>query len=477
MVRKAILAGVAAVLGLAIGAAQAETIRIAEHRQARIDALKRSVPAIEKKYGVTIEVVEYPAPEKDYLTKLLTELGAGNAPDIFTANSDADVSPTWSPPAISPRSPPTSRHGTAIRQLFDVAKKLVDRQGRADVLARLDAGCAAALLSPRHSREGRHLDRAAEDLGRASRPGAGRSRPRPARTACCFPAGVTWGGGAFGEGFNMLIVGTQTPQIANDDGTLNLTGEGIKDAFGFYATSSTKTSCRSNRCSGPEPWVIPKYEMFPAGKLVATTCGSWCYIYDWGPESKNPVPERHRRGRHLGDAGQGRRSIRASSTSQNPWAGQRQGGRCRHGQEGAARARLGRRRRSPMPRRSATFPARKDAAEDPDFQALKALVPVHRRRRQRARSSSRPTGFSVGRRGRRAGNRGAAPQADRRGRRAADPRRLRHGPSRRRRRQIEPSSQGRMTVEARLGAFRLSFPIASSITCRRASPPGDRPRP
>ena len=36
--------------------------------------------------------------------------------------------------------------------------------------------------------------------------------------------------------------------------------------------------------------MVPKYEMFPAGKLIITTSGSWCYIYDWGPESKNPIP-------------------------------------------------------------------------------------------------------------------------------------------------------------------------------------------
>jgi ABC-type glycerol-3-phosphate transport system substrate-binding protein len=49
-----------------------------------------------------------------------------------------------------------------------------------------------------------------------------------------FPAGVTWGTGTFVEGFRLLIVGTSTPQIATDNGKLNLTGQGIKDAFGFY---------------------------------------------------------------------------------------------------------------------------------------------------------------------------------------------------------------------------------------------------
>src|SRR3954469_24381596 len=81
MLKSILLAGVCmAGLSISINFANAETIRIAEHRQARIDALKTVVPDIEKKYGVTIEVVEYPAPEKDYLSKLLTELRAGNAP-------------------------------------------------------------------------------------------------------------------------------------------------------------------------------------------------------------------------------------------------------------------------------------------------------------------------------------------------------------------------------------------------------------
>jgi multiple sugar transport system substrate-binding protein len=105
-----------------------------------------------------------------------------------------------------------------------------------------------------------------------------------------FPAGVTWGDGAFVEGFRLLIVGTATPQIANADGTLNLTGPGIKEAFGFYADLINGDLMPIQPLLEPEPWVTPKYEMFPAGKLVATTGGSWGYIYDWGPQSKNPIP-------------------------------------------------------------------------------------------------------------------------------------------------------------------------------------------
>src|ERR1700749_1799675 len=91
MVNKLISIGLTLAAALAPGLINAETIRIAEHRQARIDSLKTVVPEIEKKYNVHIEVVEYPAPEKDFLTKLLTELRAGNAPDIFNVPHGSDV--------------------------------------------------------------------------------------------------------------------------------------------------------------------------------------------------------------------------------------------------------------------------------------------------------------------------------------------------------------------------------------------------
>ena len=60
MFRKLILLGITLASALGISSTQAETIRIAEHRQARIDALKKVVPEIEKKYNVQIEVIEYP---------------------------------------------------------------------------------------------------------------------------------------------------------------------------------------------------------------------------------------------------------------------------------------------------------------------------------------------------------------------------------------------------------------------------------
>ena len=89
----------------AISGVSAPTIRIAEHRQPRIDALNKSIPRIEKQLGVVIEVVEYPAPEKDYLSKLLTELGARRAGDMLMHDAGSgtlpeEVAAQWAVPWV-----------------------------------------------------------------------------------------------------------------------------------------------------------------------------------------------------------------------------------------------------------------------------------------------------------------------------------------------------------------------------------------
>jgi multiple sugar transport system substrate-binding protein len=288
MFKRDILLGMTVVSMLAIGAAEAKTIRIAEHRPARIDALNKVVPDIEKKYNVHIEVVEYPAPEKDYLTKLLTELRAGNAPDIFTAPHGSDVADMVAAGYLAPIST-EFKAWEGYSQSFDVGKTMATSQdGQVYVLPamlnvqqiyyRRDILDKAGISTEQPKTWAELLDRAKE------------VKTKTGAYGLLFPAGITWGDGAFVEGFRLLIVGTSTPQIATGDGKLSLTGQGIKDALGFYADLINGDLMPIQPLLEPEPWVAPKYEMFPAGKLVATTGGSWGYIYDWGPQSKNPIP-------------------------------------------------------------------------------------------------------------------------------------------------------------------------------------------
>jgi multiple sugar transport system substrate-binding protein len=233
-------------------------------------------------------VVEYPAPEKDYLTKLLTELRASNAPDIFTLPHGQDVADAAAAGYLAPLTA-EFKAWDGYAQSFDVGKAMAtSKDGQVYVLPamlnvqqlyfRRDLLEKAGISTEQPKTWAELLDRAKEIKAKTGAYGL------------LFPAGLTWGGGSFTEGFRLLIVGTSTPQIANADGTLNLGGQGINDAFGFYADLINNDLMPIQPLLEPEPWVVPKYQMFPAGKLLVSTSGSWCYIYDWGRRARTRFP-------------------------------------------------------------------------------------------------------------------------------------------------------------------------------------------
>jgi multiple sugar transport system substrate-binding protein len=357
---------------LATGAAQAKTIRIAEHRPARIDALNKVVPDIEKKYNVHIEVVEYPAPEKDYLTKLLTELRAGNAPDIFTAPHGSDVADMVAAGYLAPITTEL-KAWDGYSQFFDVGKAMAtSKDGQIYVLPsmlnvqqiyyRRDMLEKAGISTEQPKTWAELLDRAKEIKAKTGAYGL------------LFPAGITWGDGAFVEGFRLLIVGTSTPQIVTGDGKLNLTGQGIKDAFGFYTDLINNDLMPIQPLLEPEPWVVPKYQMFPAGKLVATTGGSWGYIYDWGAQSKNPIPnvtEVVSTWEVPGKTG----GLHVLVDLESPWAVNSKSPDVALAKKvmlelGSVKADVA------YAQNLGNIPGRIDAAADPDFQKLTPLVPI-----------------------------------------------------------------------------------------------------
>jgi multiple sugar transport system substrate-binding protein len=353
-------------------AASSATIRIAEHRQPRIDALNKAIPKIEKQLGVVIEVVEYPAPEKDYLSKLLTELGAGNAPDLFTANFDSDVPDMVSAGYLASMTAEV-KAWEGYPQLFDIAKKLstsADGQIYAldsmllvqQLYFRRDLLDKAGISTAQPASWKDLLDRAREIKAKTGKYGL------------LLPAGMSWGPGAFNEGFILFVPGSKTPQIVNQDGTLNLNGQGVRDIFRLYKSLIDEDLMPVNALLGPEPWVIPKYVMFPAGDLLATTCGTWCYIYDWGKNSKNPVPDVVKNvGTWAVPGMDGGLSVSISGS--NIWA------------VNAKSAHLDLTKKVLLALCSVeatvtyaglvgNIPARRDAADSKDFQALTELVPV-----------------------------------------------------------------------------------------------------
>jgi multiple sugar transport system substrate-binding protein len=276
-------------LGLLASTADAASLRVALHGQAGIDAFKSTAEAIEKNLGVTVEIVEYPAPDKDYMTKLLTELAAGNGPDLFSVPGATEVADMVAAGYLAPVTTEIEAW-PGYADFVDVAKNLAkspDGQtyvmpamiGIQQIYFRRDVLDEAGISTEQPKTWAELLDRAKEIKAKTGAYGL------------LFPAGTSWGGGAFAEGFQHLIIGSKTPQIVTADGKFDLNGEGVRDVFQFYKDLIDNDLMPVQPLLGPEPWVIPKYEMFPKGELAATTCGSWCYIFDWGRESKNPIPD------------------------------------------------------------------------------------------------------------------------------------------------------------------------------------------
>ena len=271
-----------------------EVIRIAEHRSVRIEALHSLIPAIEQRLDVEIRVVEYPSPALDYFTKLVTELRSGNAPDVFTIPRDQQIDDLAAAGYLADLTGPLETWD-GYGELAPLARQLAQAtfDGRSYVVPSI---LAVEQLYFRRDVLERHgistaqpadwqdlLDRARE------------IRDKTGSYALLFPAGLTWGTGAYTEGFRHLLAGSSDARLLTDDGRYRLNSAGVRDALDFYAALVADELMPVEPLLSPEPWIIPKYEMFPAGELAVTTCGTWCVVFDWGPASRNPIPDLERR--------------------------------------------------------------------------------------------------------------------------------------------------------------------------------------
>ena len=161
----------------------------------------------------------------------------------------------------------------------------------------------------------RHLDRSARPRGTSSSSGRRRCTQATGLPAITIPAGTTWGGGTFDEGFIHVFLGTGGTLFDAETGKWVVKSQALNDAFDFYARSRRRTLLPSQALLDPQPWQPTKYDGFTGttadGKAIPvappiTTQGSWGWVYDWGPADRRPAhPRHHRQGDQLGVPEQG----------------------------------------------------------------------------------------------------------------------------------------------------------------------------
>ena len=119
--------------------------------------------------------------------------------------------------------------------------------------------------------------------------------------AITIPAGKTWGGGTFDEGFIHIFNGTGGKLYDDATGKWIVKSQGLTDAFNFYSTLQKGGLLPTKALLDPQPWEPTKYDGFTGttadGKAIPvappiTTQGSWGWVFDWGPPptGARPIP-------------------------------------------------------------------------------------------------------------------------------------------------------------------------------------------
>ncbi|TNC51691.1 extracellular solute-binding protein [Rubellimicrobium rubrum] len=371
MLKRRLWATTMLMAGLAGQGALAQTVRIAEHRQARIDALEAVVPAIEEATGIDIEVVEYPGPDREYVAKLITELRAGSGPDVFSLPGSDVVDFATAGYLVDLTE--DIQASEAWGQFFPVAQQLAaDAEGRIFVTPTMLA--AQQLYFRRDVLEEAGISTEQPQTWDELLQRAIDAKAATGAYGLLMPMGLTWGGGAFNEGFFHLLAGSSTPQLVTEDGKLALNSEGVLEVMGFYEQLVANDLLPVDPLLGPDPWTIPKYEMFPSGELLITTCGSWCYIFDWGPQSSNPIPDvTEAVGTWAVPGREGGLHVLVSLN--HPWAVNANAADAEAARQ-VVMAMASVDLMTSYAANEGNLPARRDAAEDPGFQELTALVQV-----------------------------------------------------------------------------------------------------
>ncbi len=108
-------------------------------------------------------------------------------------------------------------------------------------------------------------------------------------TPCGLPAATPWGGGTWGEGFQMVWLSFEGTIYDSADNKWVVSSPNLLNAFKVYETLATSGWLTVDALLSPNPWEPIKYQGFPAGEVLLVTGGDWQWTFDWGPEGATPI--------------------------------------------------------------------------------------------------------------------------------------------------------------------------------------------
>jgi len=268
------------------------TLTMVEYQKPRAEAVEKLLPQFEaamaaKGQQIKVNLVKDILTDEQFKTKITQQYTAGNAPDIADYGATLvpgfagagyllDMSPylaKWAdwdafyPQVKEQVLQPDGKtyslpHEANTQSLFyrkDVLQKLgistAQPASWADLTARLQAITA-----------------------------------KTGQPSIVLPAGTSWGGGTFGEGFLNVLLGANGKIYDTETGKWVVKSAGLTDTFNVYAALFKSKLLPVQALLNPNPWEPTKYAAFPKGILPVAAQGTWGWRYDWGPNGSAPIP-------------------------------------------------------------------------------------------------------------------------------------------------------------------------------------------
>jgi multiple sugar transport system substrate-binding protein len=291
----AVVAAVVALTGLtaACGSDSAGgtvELTLLDHQEPRVELLKEMIPQFEKDMkeqgkNIQVEILEGPAPDEEFLSKLTLDFSSQNAPDV-TSFPNANTVEFSTSGYLLDLTPYTEEWTDWEEHFYEQLRdEMVQSDDKIYAIPR-----EAQIMQLFYRRDVLEKNGISTEQPRSWQDLLNRMEETTQATgspSLLFPAGEAWGGGTFFEGFIHLMLGTGSPLY--EDGKWVVRSPGLTATLGYYEHMVDAGVMPVDPLLNPEPWVPTKYEAFPRGELVATTCGTWCWIFDWGPDGAAPI--------------------------------------------------------------------------------------------------------------------------------------------------------------------------------------------
>jgi multiple sugar transport system substrate-binding protein len=267
-------------------------LTLLDHQEPRVELLKKLLPRFEKDMAaqgkkITVKLLEGPAEDTQFLTKLTLDYNSGNAPDVASFGNSSTVDFATSGFLLD-LTPMLEEWADWEDHFYDrLREEQVQPDGKTYAVPReaqiIELFYRKDVLQSHGTSTGQPqswqelLERMQQETQQSGNP------------SLLFPAGEAWGGGTFFEGFIHLMLGTDSPLYDPEESKWVVESPGLTEVLNFYEDMTKAGVLPVDPLLNPEPWVPTKYEAFPKGDLVATTCGTWCWMFDWGPEGAAPI--------------------------------------------------------------------------------------------------------------------------------------------------------------------------------------------